>query len=558
MYTIGRAAGGNFFDHAGGDGPHSGGDEQEIAVFKSKRQPSDMSPPQKRASGRSALVEMRGIRKNFGTTHALRGVDVTLKRGEIHALLGENGAGKSTLVKLLAGIHAPDGGQISIDGQPVEIVSPSQSRQLGMSFVFQELSPFPTFTVAEYLAVGRRYPRRVGGRLVDWSAIRRAAVDPLLTVGAEFPPTAVCSELTTVQERQLEIAKGLAHDARLIVLDEPTASLSQRETALLMQVLRELREAGIAILYVSHRLEEVFALADQVSIFRDGQMVDTAPIGDCTMQRLVDGITGGVELVARRARTVTSDETALSVDAIETDSLRDFSIAAKIGEIVGLAGLVGSGRTEAFRAITGIDSLKKGEIRRGGSPIEVGSPRDALSHGIAYLPEERKTEAVLGGMSIRENVTLSTVRDYAWPRRFPLIVSKARERRAVERWQKRLQVKMRSPDDGIATLSGGNQQKIMLGRLLDTGARVLLLDEPTKGVDVGARSEIFDAIRALAEEGVTVLFISSDLDEVCDLCDRAVVMREGEAISELEGDSLRKDAILDLVFTSQRNGARHE
>jgi len=273
------------------------------------------------------------------------------------------------------------------------------------------------------------------------------------------------------------------------------------------------------------------------------------------MQRLVDGITGGVQLVSRRTRTFRSDDTALSAESLETESLRDFSITVRKGEIVGLAGLVGSGRTEAFRAIAGIDRLKRGEIKRGDETIKVRSTRDALSHGIAYMPEERKTEAVLGGMSIRENVTLSTIRDYAWPRRFPLIVSKSRERRAVERWREQLHVKMGAAEDGIGTLSGGNQQKIMLGRLLDTGARVLLLDEPTKGVDVGARSEIFDAIRALAEEGVTVLFVSSDLDEVCDLCDRAVVMKGREVISELGGDDLRKDAILDLVFVTRRNGA---
>ena len=500
------------------------------------------------------LVSVRGLTKSFGSIRALKGVDIDLRRGSVQALLGENGAGKSTLIKILAGVHQPDAGVIRVNGQETTIDSPAAARQLGLCFVFQELASLPSFSVAEYITVGTPYPRRWG--LIDWQAVASAARVPLERIGAGLGLQAKMSSLTVAEQRLAEIAKGLLTGSDLLVLDEPTASLSDREVEHLFSVLRALQDAGVAILYVSHRLEEIQAIADTVTVFRDGALIETDAIEEFSTSRMIQAITGTDEIAAPPATPRAADQQAagpvmLEADRISTRSIQNLSFSVHAGEVLGLAGLVGSGRTEALRAVAGADRLTSGSIHVDGEPVQPRGISDMMRAGVTYLPEERRTQGLLNQMTIRENITAANVGRYSRRRSFGLLLDQSKERAAVARWVDELQIKCGRLEDGVNSLSGGNQQKVVLARLLDTNARTVLLDEPTKGVDVGAKQEIFRIVESLAKQGAGVVFVSSELDEIPQVCDRALVLREGVIVGELVGDELTKSRILELAFQTQ-------
>ena len=507
--------------------------------------PADTITTVASAPAEATVVQMEGIAKRFDSVKALRGVDFDVAPGEVHALVGENGAGKSTLIKILAGIHRADAGRVLVGGEEVHMHGPADARRAGINFVFQELAPLPHFTVAEYMSLGQAHARRFGV-LVDWRAMRRRAKAIADRFGLDFHLNSQMRDLSVAQQRMAEIGQALMHDARLVVMDEPTATLSDRETESLFRVIRELRSEGVAVVYVSHRLEEIFALADRVTVFRDGARIATHAIGDCTREQLVLEIIGAKQLVPRAQTDREVGEVVLETRGLTTATVRDVSLQLRRGEIVGLAGLVGSGRTEVARALFGLDRVKAGELLVAGRPVRLRGPRDAIGRGIGLLPEERKTEGLVTPMCVRENITIGALRKYARPSWG--LLSKRRERAAARAYGASLQVKFAGPDAPITSLSGGNQQKVVLARIIDMGARILLLDEPTKGVDIGAKREMFALIRELAADGAAVLYISSEHEELAELCDRAVVMREGAVVAELDCERLDKSSILELSY----------
>ncbi len=498
-----------------------------------------------------AYVRVEGVSKRFGHIQALNDVPFDIFPGEVHAVVGENGAGKSTLVKILAGIYRPDAGSVFVNGSEVTIKGPAYARKLGLSFVHQELAPVPRFTVAEYMNLGLSYPRRLG-LLVNWQSLRARARVAATATGIDFPLSARMESLSIVQQRMAEIAQGLMHGSKIVVLDEPTASLSDREVRGLFEVIRELRRAGVGVMYISHRLEEIFEIADRVTVLRDGRRIASHPAQECSPNQLLQEITGSSHFGSNGAQKRQVGKTVLEVRGLTGERFHDISFDAAAGEIVGLAGLVGSGRSEIVRAIFGADPVIAGEVRIDGRPVKIRSPRAALSRGIGLLPEERRTEGLFMKMTIRENVTMSSLARYTVPPKWG-IISRGRERAASRKYGSKLQISMPGPEAAVDVLSGGNQQKVMVARLLDQGVRILLLDEATKGIDVGAKEEMFYLIRELAAGGNAIVFISSDLEEVCRICDRVVVLREGRAVGELAGEQLSKAAILELAYGVSRS-----
>ncbi|NUQ19472.1 MAG: sugar ABC transporter ATP-binding protein [Gemmatimonadaceae bacterium] len=475
-----------------------------------------------------SLVEVRGVEKRFGGVHALRGVDLDVRAGEIHALVGENGAGKSTIINILAGAVRRDTGTILLDGAPVDFHSPADSQAAGIAVIHQELSTLPTLSIAENIWAGRM-PSRLGW--VDQRSTFDRSASLLEEVGLDAAPWTRVSELATSQQQLVEIAKALSRRARLLIMDEPTASLTEHEVQRLLALVRRLRDGGVSVLYVSHRLAEVFAIADRISVMRDGCTVRTMDRADADPAGVV-ALMVGRALAARAAAT----PHALGAPVVELRGLsrhgavHDVSFAVRRGEIVGMAGLVGAGRSETARLIFGADRADAGEMLIDGQPVALHSPRDALAAGIGMVPEDRKQLALFIDAPVRWNVSMA---------RLPAIspggiIRHGRERALAEDFVERLRV--RTPDTltPVRHLSGGNQQKTVLARWLAIRPRLLILDEPTHGVDVGAKAEIYALIRSLAAEGIGILLISSELPEVLDLSDRIVVMRGGRVAATLD------------------------
>lgn len=478
------------------------------------------------------LLEMRGIRKTFAGMRALSDVSFAAYGGEIHALMGENGAGKSTLMKILSGAYQADpGGEIRIKGEPVAIDGPLTARRLGVSVIYQELSLAPNLSVAENIFLGSELSK---GALIDRRAMEQASWPLLQKLGTDFSPRTKVAELSLGQRQLVEIARALQAHSRILVMDEPTTSLSGRETEQLFAIIRQLKAEGIAVIYISHRMEEVYELADRVSVLRDGALVGTLDRAQLSAVQLVR------MMVGRDLSSFYKKQHKAPLDGRrKIFSVRDYADGRRVhgcsfdlyeGEVLGLAGLVGAGRTELARLIFGADPAISGELELDGKSFRPRQPREAMDAGIAYLTEDRKALGLFLNMTIRDNVSIGVAGRDALPGGFTNFkVARQRAAKAMS------DLSIRAADAGINTgaLSGGNQQKVLLARLLEAKPKVLILDEPTRGVDIGAKSEIYRLIDALAHEGVGVIVISSDLPEVAGICDRVLVIRNGLVAGEV-------------------------
>jgi len=490
-------------------------------------------PPTVSPSSAHPLLELRGVSKSFGAIRALRSVDLDVQPGEIHALLGENGAGKSTLIKVVTGAHQPDEGSVIVDGQPTSHLTPATARALGIACIYQQPALFPDLTVAENISL-RLDPAPTLGR-VDWKARYARAQDLLAEIGAEISPAAEVRFLPLPARQLVEIACVVGSGARILLMDEPTASLTRNEQHLLFGLVRRLRERGAGILYISHRLEEIFALADRVTVLRDGQSVGTTRMEEATEAILIRRMIGREMTQLYPAGGAAVGDPVLSLRGVgcAASGVHDVSFEVRAGEVLGLAGLVGAGRTELAHVLFGLTPADAGEIRLRDRSIVPRSPRQAIAEGIAYVPEDRPRQGVVPQMSVAENVTLAV-----HPKLFRgSWLRPAAEHALTLEYIRTLAVRPPQPDIPVGALSGGNQQKVAVARWLATNPRLLILDEPTQGVDVGAKSEIHHLIRRLTAQGMAVLLISSDLPEVLGMSDRIGVMRAGTLVALLPGGS---------------------
>ena len=492
---------------------------------------------------------MSGVSKRFPGVVALDGVDLDVAAGEIVGLVGENGAGKSTLMKVLAGVHRADGGVIAIDGVPAVLHRPADAARLGIAIIHQELELIDTLDAAANVFLGRE-PHRGGPlRLLDRRRMEADTERQLARIGARIPARTIVRRLPTAQQQFVAIARALSMNARLLVLDEPTASLGSSEAERLHAVLRDLQAQGTAIVYISHRLREIEALADRAAVLRDGRNAGVLRRGEITRDRLVQLMVGrALDKAPNRPplpAAVPGVAARLQLDAVRTARYpaAEVSLAIHAGEVLGVAGLIGAGRSELAEAICGVSPRRAGRVLLDGAPVAIDSARDAIRAGICLVPEDRRRRGVIGPMSVRENITLPALGSYA---RLG-VVRRGAEARAAEEIARMLTVKAPSIEAAVATLSGGNQQKVVLGKWLGRRPRVIVFDEPTQGVDVGAKAEIHRLVRRLADEGAAVVMISSDMDEIVAESDRVAVMHEGRITGILDRSACTPESIMQLA-----------
>ena len=488
------------------------------------------------------LVELRGLSKSYGGVDALAGVSFTIDQGSVHALVGENGAGKSTIVKLLTGVIQPDDGELLVDGTSQRIGDPQTAHRLGLVAMYQEPTVFPDLTVAENVFAGR-HPRGPG-RTVDWSRMRREATGILAELGVELGADTPVRGLGVADRQLLEIAKALSSSARLLIMDEPTAALSPNEVDNLFATVRRLRARGVAVVFISHRLEEVDAIADVVTVLRDGRHIATRPATELPHGEIVRLMVGRPLDALFPKEEAEIGDVVLEVEGLGRRGVfSDVSFELRRGEIVGLAGFVGAGRSEVARAIFGIDRPDAGAIRIDGRRFRPRSPRAALRRGLAYLPEDRLQQGLVQPMSIAVNASMAVLPDLT-----PAgILQPWRERRLARRFIERLRIKATSPAQVVRGLSGGNQQKVVLSKWLAAEPRILILDEPTHGVDVGTKADVHRTISHLATQGLTILLISSELPEVLGMSDRVLVMREGRLVAELSRAEATQERVIEAA-----------
>jgi len=473
------------------------------------------------------LLRMEGIDKSFPGVHALQGVDLELHAGEVLALLGENGAGKSTLIKVLAGAHVPDAGSIAIGGIETRIRNPIEARRAGVAVIYQEFNLIPALTATENIFLGRERGRAGFLRHGDE---RRQAEELFRRIGVPVDPGALCRDLTVAQQQVVEIAKALATEARILVMDEPSATLTPQEVERLFAVIRDLKTHGLGLIYVSHRLDEIFAIADRVTVLRDGRHVATRPVGAVSRDELIELMVGRrLDQEFPKRQTVIGEPRLVVRNLRRGRKVRDVSFEVRRGEVLGLTGLVGSGRTETARLIFGADRAEGGTVTLDGRPLAITHPRQAIRAGIALLTEDRKGQGLILNQSVRDNFALPNLA--AWSRLG--VIDRRRERAALDRFLDGLHVRLTSPEQAVATLSGGNQQKVVLAKWLQRNCEVVLFDEPTRGIDVGAKYEIYLLINELAAQGKAILMISSELPEVLGMSDRILVMHEGRVTGEI-------------------------
>jgi len=486
----------------------------------------------------AAVLVMKRITKTFPGVRALDGVTLEVRRGEVHALVGENGAGKSTLVKILAGALLRDQGEIRIDGRPVEIRSPHAAQQLGVSMIYQEFNLVPYLTVAANIFLGRE--PQVAPGIIDRGRIYREAQAVLDRLGVQIDVHAPVSRLSVAQQQMVEIAKAISSNAKLIVMDEPSATLTQYELARLFELIRALRGDGVSIIYISHRLEEIFEIADRVTVLRDGQLIGTHFVHDVTKDDIIHMMVGRQLTAQIPKRTVRIGKEVMRVEGLSGGIVRDVSFAVRAGEIVCLTGLVGAGRSEVARMIFGVDPRTGGRILLSGQEVRIRTPREAIRRGIGFVTEDRKAQGLLLGLTVRANITLANLdllSHYG-------LIRRQRERSAAGRFIHSLRIRTPSPEQLVRNLSGGNQQKVVLAKWLLTESRVLLFDEPTRGIDVGAKAEIYQLMGDLAARGVAMLMITSELPEAIGMADRILVMHEGHITAEIP----RADATQEKVM----------
>ncbi|WP_411676452.1 sugar ABC transporter ATP-binding protein [Caproicibacter sp.] len=469
----------------------------------------------------SLLLEMKNIHKKFPGVYALKGVNLELRYGEVHALLGENGAGKSTLIKVLGGIYKKDGGEIRIEGKPVEIRGVTEARANGISIIHQELVLVPSLSVAENIFLGRE-PVLANG-LVDFDRMENETQRVLDDFGLSLHAADMINDLTIAQQQMVEIVKAVSFNSKIIVMDEPTSSISDKDVDALFKCIRSLKEQKIGIIYISHRMSELSQIADRVTVMRDGEYVETKVVAETTNDELI-ALMVGRSMTNYYSRTYsTSEEAILKVERLCSAKVHDISFELKKGEILGFAGLIGAGRSEAMQALFGLDKITAGSIQYCGKELKVKTPEQMIQAGFALVPENRRDEGIFAAHSLKFNLTLKALRQFIRG----AYVDTKRENEITDEYMKALSIKAASDQVTIGSLSGGNQQKVVISSWLATHPRVLILDEPTRGIDVGAKSEIYTIMNELAKQGVSIIMISSELPEVLNMSDRVVVMSEG-------------------------------
>jgi ABC-type sugar transport system ATPase subunit len=480
------------------------------------------------ADAASPVLAIEGLGKSFPGVRALHDVRFDVRAGEVHALLGENGAGKSTLIKIVSGVYRPDTGTIRTDGREVRFSGPQAAQAAGIATVFQELLLFPDLTVAENIFLGHAPRTRWGG--IDWRAMTTRASEILASLDIhELDVTAPVSSLSVANRQRVEIAKALSLNARVLIMDEPTAALPEADVLRLFAIVRNLKARGVGVVYISHRMAEIFLLADRVTVLRDGEFVATKPVADTSEPELITMMVGRViDHLFPKLATKAGAPVLEVRDLVAPPVVRGVSLTVRAGEIVGLAGLIGSGRSEVAQSVFGISPAVAGEILVDGKPVRIGSAAQAKRHGIAYVPEDRGTQGIIRAMTLRHNVSLAVLRRIA-RRGF---IDRAEEEVMANDAIARFGIRARGPDQIVGKLSGGNQQKVVLGKWLATKPRLLIMDEPTRGIDVGAKAEIHRLMSELAAQGLAVLMISSELPEVLGMSDRILVMREGRIVAE--------------------------
>ncbi|WP_375386397.1 sugar ABC transporter ATP-binding protein [uncultured Microbacterium sp.] len=488
-------------------------------------------------------LEAVDIVKSFDGVHALKGVHLSVRPGEIHALLGENGAGKSTLIKVITGLYDPDSGQIRRNGEEVVFANVRAAHKAGIVALYQELSIVPTTSVAENVLLGEQLPSRFG--FVDGRALRRRAREQLERLNQKISMRKLAGDLSPVQQTMVAVARALATDARVLILDEPTASLTDTEIREVFTVLRSLRDDGVAIIYVSHRLEEVFELCDRLTIMRNGETITTKDVGDTTISEVISTMVGRNADSLYPDRGDTSTEVAIVVEGLEGRRVTDVSFTAHVGEVLGIGGLAGSGRSELLRILAGAQGYRAGTVTVAGEviPRRSGVGR-VLAAGVALVPEERRSQGVLLGSSIQDNIALANISAVSRGG----LVSRGRIAQIANRGMADLQIKARSPRQTVGELSGGNQQKVVLAKMLARRPKVLLMDEPTRGIDVGTKAEIYRLIRELAATGTTVIAVSSELPELIGMCDRILIMHEGSIAGDVPAAGADDELLLSYAY----------
>jgi ribose transport system ATP-binding protein len=496
------------------------------------------------------ILEMKGIVKRYPGVVALDEVDFDLRSGEVHALVGENGAGKSTLVKVLAGATAMDAGEIRLHGQETEIQSPHHAQELGISMIYQEFNLSPYLSVAENIFLGRE-PLQRHTPFIDWSRMYKDARDILGRIDVSLDVRRPVNELSVAEQQMVEIGKALSFNAKILVMDEPSATLTEHELESLFDLIRSLKQQGMGIIYISHRMEELFEVGDRVTVMRDGKRIGTEDVGEVRKEQIIRMMVG---------RTITEEFPKLQFERgpeilrvqglNRTGVLKDISFSVHRGEIVGITGLVGAGRTELARAVFGADPSDSGEIFLNSRKVNIRSPQDAIKLGVGLLTEDRKNQGLVIGMKVRENITLSGLGMLV--RR--IFIDLAREKAEAERYASELQIKTPSVEQFVKNLSGGNQQKVVLAKWLFTKSKMLLFDEPTRGIDVGAKREIYRLINELVSRGVGVVFISSELPEVIGMCDRILVMHEGRIVAEIPHAEATQEKVMHYATGGDGSG----
>ncbi|WP_054957654.1 sugar ABC transporter ATP-binding protein [Paenibacillus dakarensis] len=491
-------------------------------------------------------IEMKNIHKAFGTNRVLTGVDFDLREGEVHALMGENGAGKSTLMNILTGLHSRDEGTILIDGQETYFDNPKEAEEKGIAFIHQELNIWPEMTVLDNLFIGKEMTSKFG--LLNMKQMKELAKEQFRRLSVTIPLMQEAGECSVGQQQMIEIAKALMTHAKVIIMDEPTSALTEREIEKLFEVIQALRKEGVSIVYISHRMEEIFAICDRITVMRDGRTVDTKAIPDTHFNEVVKKMVGR-ELTERYPeRHPSPGEVVLEVKNISSKGrFEDVSFSVRAGEIVSFSGLMGAGRTEIMRAIFGLDKLDSGEIWVRGKKITIKKPVDAVKHGIGFITEDRKDEGLVLDFSVRENMALPNLFSFSSKG----FISEKKEKEFVDTLTKRLMIKTHSSETAARNLSGGNQQKVVIAKWIGIGPSVLILDEPTRGVDVGAKREIYQLMNELTDRGVAIIMVSSELPEVLGMSDRILVVHEGKITGEVDREHATQEHIMTLATGGQ-------
>ena len=487
-------------------------------------------------------IEMKGIDKSFGTNQVLKNAGFYLKDGEVHALMGENGAGKSTLMKILTGVYTRDAGAVYVDGKEVLYKSPQEAEKAGIVFIYQELNVLFDLTVEENLFMGKEITKGFG--ICDKKAMREKAQEIMDRMGVNIPVTALMSDLSVGQQQMVEICKALMVDAKVLIMDEPTAALTQSETKILFEVIKSLREKGVSIVYISHRMEEIFELCDRITVLRDGTYVDTRYIKDINMDDIVQMMIGRTIGERFPKRDVQIGEEVLRVEGLTHEKLfHDIDFSVKAGEVLGFSGLMGAGRTEIMQAIFGNIPVKSGKIFIEGKEVVIKNPRQAIKAGIGFITEDRKTEGLLLEKSIAENIEIANLNKISKNS----VLQAAKQKEIVKKGIEEFRIRCFGPDHECHNLSGGNQQKVVLAKWIYTDPKILILDEPTRGVDIGAKKEIYSVINDLAAKGVAVILVSSELPEVLGMSDRIAVVHEGKITGILDASEADQAKVMTLA-----------